>query len=98
MDILSFALYHENTKVVVDDAAKLVSPDLGQKRRREEHDVTDSSKENDAQRRRRPGDVDGAPGPEGEEVVRNEHGARGAPSERREDPGIDRACRAGRHL
>jgi hypothetical protein len=61
MDILSFALYHENTKVVVDDAAKLVSPDLGQKRRREEHDVTDSSKENDAQRRRRPGDVDGAP-------------------------------------
>jgi hypothetical protein len=43
-------------------------------------------------------DVDGAPGPEGEEVVGNEHGARAAPSERREDPGIDRACRAGRHL
>ena len=61
MDILSFALYHENTKGVVDDATKIVSPDLGQKRRREEHDVTDSSEESDAQRSRRLADVDGAP-------------------------------------
>jgi hypothetical protein len=61
MDILSFALYHENTKVVVDDAAKIVSPDLSQKRRREEHEITDSSEESDTQRRRRQDDVDSAP-------------------------------------
>ena len=36
--------------------------------------------------------------PEFEEVVGDEHGANAAPSERGEDPGIDRACGAGRHL
>ncbi|KAL3793437.1 hypothetical protein ACHAW5_001612 [Stephanodiscus triporus] len=63
MDILSFALYHENTKVVGDDA-KVVSPDLGQKRRRAEPDLTDSSEEGGAQRRRRADDdADDAPTP-----------------------------------
>lgn len=36
--------------------------------------------------------------PEFEEVVGDEHGANAAPSERGEEPGIDRACWAGRHL
>jgi hypothetical protein len=63
MDILSFALYHENTKIVGDDA-NVVSPDLGQKRRRAEPDLTDSSEEGDAQRRRRADDdADDAPSP-----------------------------------
>ena len=54
MDILSFALYHENTKVVGDGNATIVSPDLGPKRRREEAaDLTDSSDEGEHQRRRR---------------------------------------------
>ena len=53
MDILSFALYHENTKVIGegdsnDDTA------LGQKRQREDPEVTDASdvEENDAQKER----------------------------------------------
>lgn len=51
MDILSFALYHENTKVIGQDAAETA---LGQKRQREEPDLTDSSdlEGNDAQRQR----------------------------------------------
>ena len=51
MDILSFALYHENTKVIGQDTAE---PALGQKRQREEPDLTDSSdlEGNDTQRQR----------------------------------------------
>lgn len=54
MDILGFALYHENTKVVGEGETNVVSPDLlGQKRRRgEPADITDSSDEGEAQRRR----------------------------------------------
>jgi len=37
------------------------------------------------------GNIDGAPGPKFKEFVGNEHGASAAPSERGEDPGIDRA-------
>lgn len=54
MDILGFALYHENTKVVGEGETNVVSPDLpGQKRRRDEPaDLTDSSDEGEVQRRR----------------------------------------------
>jgi hypothetical protein len=41
MDILSFALYHENNKVIGEDGNETSL--LGQKRRREEPDLTDSS-------------------------------------------------------
>jgi hypothetical protein len=41
MDILSFALYHENNKVIGEDDKETSL--LGQKRRREEPDLTDSS-------------------------------------------------------
>ncbi len=41
MDILSFALYHENNKVIGEDGKETSL--LGQKRRREEPDLTDSS-------------------------------------------------------
>lgn len=54
MDILSFALYHENNKVVGEDAADDAAV-LGQKRQREEPDLTDASdvdEENAAQRQR----------------------------------------------
>jgi len=59
MDILSFALYHENTKVVNGEDVNVVSPDLDKKRRREggEPDLADGSEEGaDAQRRRRSDD------------------------------------------
>ena len=51
MDILSFALYHENTKVIGEDAT--TEPTVGQKRQRDEP-VTDSSdiEGTDAQRQR----------------------------------------------
>jgi len=61
MDILSFALYHENTKVVNGDDLNVVSPDLDKKRRRgeDEPDLADGSEEGaDAQRRRRSDDDD----------------------------------------
>jgi len=41
MDIRSFALYHENNKVIGEDGNETSL--LGQKRRREEPDLTDSS-------------------------------------------------------
>jgi hypothetical protein len=41
------------------------------------------------------GNVDGAPGPEFEEVLGNEHGASAAPLGRGEDAGVDRARWAG---
>mmetsp|Transcript_37226 Transcript_37226/g.78515 ORF Transcript_37226/g.78515 Transcript_37226/m.78515 type:complete len:810 (+) Transcript_37226:263-2692(+) len=52
MDILSFALYHENNKVVENPNDPAVA--LGQKREREEPDLTDASDidESDAQRPR----------------------------------------------
>lgn len=56
MDILSFALYHENNKVVGEEDSNDAT--VGQKRQREEPDLTDSASdadavgENDAQRRR----------------------------------------------
>ncbi|KAL7537409.1 hypothetical protein ACHAXR_007802 [Thalassiosira sp. AJA248-18] len=52
MDILSFALYHENNKVVGEDASN-EEASAGNKRQREEP-ITDSSdaEENDAQRQR----------------------------------------------
>lgn len=53
MDVLSFALYHENTKVIGEDTNE---PALEEKKRqREEPEVTDSSdveENNDAQRQR----------------------------------------------
>ena len=61
MDILSFALYHENTKVVNGDDLNVVSPDFDKKRRRgeDEPDLADGSEEGaDAQRRRRSDDDD----------------------------------------
>jgi len=53
MDILSFALYHENTKVIGEDSNNEVDV-MGQKRQREERDLTDTSdtEEKDAQRTR----------------------------------------------
>jgi len=52
MDILSFALYHENTKVVDNPNDPTVA--LGQKRQREEPDITDTSdiEETEGQRQR----------------------------------------------
>ncbi len=61
MDILGFALYHENTKVVSGEDVNVVSPDLDKKRRRGEvePDLADGSEEgSDAQRRRRSDDDD----------------------------------------
>lgn len=53
MDILSFALYHENNKVVGEDTNNDASM-VGNKRSREEPDLTDASDvdENDPQRQR----------------------------------------------
>ena len=48
MDMLSFALYHENTKVIGEDTAE---PSLGEKRQREVSDSSDIDG-NDAQRQR----------------------------------------------
>jgi hypothetical protein len=58
MDILSFALYHENNKVIGEDGNETSL--VGQKRRREEPDLTDSSDvDEEALRRQR---VDGEGG------------------------------------
>ncbi|KAL7544995.1 hypothetical protein ACHAWF_008363 [Thalassiosira exigua] len=55
MDILGFALYHENTQVVGEEDAKAAAAEaaLGQKRQREEPDLTDSSADEEEQEARR---------------------------------------------
>ena len=57
MDILSFALYHENNQVIGENDVVA----SGQKRQREETDVTDTSdpedEENDTSKRQREGDA-----------------------------------------
>lgn len=55
MDILSFALYHENNKVIEEGVNE---PSVGQKRRREEPDLTDSSDVEEALQRQRVDELD----------------------------------------
>lgn len=57
MDILSFALYHENNKVIGEDGNETSL--VGQKRRREEPDLTDSSDVDEEALRRQRVDGDG---------------------------------------